>query len=228
MKGAFRIIIILVMTLAAASGCGNAEDADDDLKSPAPYVGTYVAEAGDALEIYIKDSATVKQTEDLSDAIGALNGVLSVSYVSKEAALEQLRRALGEDADALDTMSGNPLPASFVVMFSDSRSLDMASALIISHSAVDNTPGSDPPDGLTLASFYHEIILDKDGTYNIEGSPFLTGGSGTYTIENDRLVFDEKALSNLSCEFTDDDTLVLTDEITGVAYTLTRDRGTAA
>jgi cell division transport system permease protein len=50
--------------------------------------------------------------QDLIDKIQQLNGVRQVNFVSKQDALAELKNDLGEDAQLLDILERNPLPAS--------------------------------------------------------------------------------------------------------------------
>lgn len=49
----------------------------------------------------------------LRASLEALAGVEAVAYVSPEAAMTDLRRQLGDDADVLEGLPGNPLPAAY-------------------------------------------------------------------------------------------------------------------
>ncbi|MCX8015041.1 MAG: ABC transporter permease, partial [candidate division WOR-3 bacterium] len=66
----------------------------------------------DRIEIYafLDENADV---DNLSGSILQIQGVREVQYVSKEQALAELRTDLAENADLLDILSYNPLPASF-------------------------------------------------------------------------------------------------------------------
>jgi cell division transport system permease protein len=66
------------------------------------------------LNIYLKDSATSQQVATLGDRLRADHRVASVSYVSKQQALQQFRSRPGLGA-LVDDSSQNPLPASFQV-----------------------------------------------------------------------------------------------------------------
>ncbi|MEO0083715.1 MAG: permease-like cell division protein FtsX [candidate division WOR-3 bacterium] len=64
------------------------------------------------IEIYafLDDDANV---DNLTESILQINGIREVQYVSKAQALLELRADLGENADLLDILHTNPLPASF-------------------------------------------------------------------------------------------------------------------
>lgn len=60
---------------------------------------------------FITDAAAVDCT-DLISQVAALDGVSEVRLVEKHQALEELKADLGEDADLLNALDENPLPAS--------------------------------------------------------------------------------------------------------------------
>ena len=64
---------------------------------------------------YIKDDADPAQVQNLQDSLGKNADVASVSYVSKDAALARMRQTLGDKAQLLSQVQGNPLPASLEI-----------------------------------------------------------------------------------------------------------------
>ncbi|MBM3316073.1 FtsX-like permease family protein [candidate division WOR-3 bacterium] len=72
-----------------------------------------VRTAGERGEMYafVTDEAG-SAPEDLLARAAALDGVRAVRFVSREEALQELRGDLGPDADLLDALDENPLPAS--------------------------------------------------------------------------------------------------------------------
>lgn len=72
------------------------------------HVKSYIE---DRIEIYAFLNDEVNQ-QDLSEKILQINGVHQVQYVSKDEALTELRTDLAENADLLDILQRNPLPAS--------------------------------------------------------------------------------------------------------------------
>jgi cell division transport system permease protein len=76
-------------------------------------------------DVYIKDSATQSQTDELKRALEDTDGVKSVEYISKVEALERAQeknpKAFEEGAELL---GANPLPASFRVTPEDPDRLD--------------------------------------------------------------------------------------------------------
>jgi cell division transport system permease protein len=65
------------------------------------------------LEVFIDNSYTVTQAENLRQRILHINGIDSARYVSKEEALEIINRQLSQNI--LEILDENPLPSSFQV-----------------------------------------------------------------------------------------------------------------
>ena len=65
--------------------------------------------------VYLKDGLNASATAAARRRLAAFPGVTGVTYVSKEQALEQLRRSVGGGAEFRELAARNPLPASFVI-----------------------------------------------------------------------------------------------------------------
>lgn len=80
----------------------------------------YVQSQNEAL-VLANNDATQTQLDEIEKEIKKLENVDTVTFVSKEQALEDQKEKYGEYADALDTMKGdkNPLSDSFTVTFKD-------------------------------------------------------------------------------------------------------------
>ncbi len=73
------------------------------------------------IEVFIWDETTKEQTQKLEDGIKALNGVNTVVYKDKSAALDAAKERMKNMLVLLEGLEGdnNVLPASFVVTFTD-------------------------------------------------------------------------------------------------------------
>jgi cell division transport system permease protein len=71
------------------------------------------ARSGIDIRIFLEDGLASEQVAELQPRLVAIPGVQKARYITPEAALAEFRENLGEDADILDLMDGNPLPASF-------------------------------------------------------------------------------------------------------------------
>jgi len=68
------------------------------------------------LRVYVAQGTDQKTVKELETKIGQVDGVGSVAFVCKEAALERMRKQFGEQKDLLAGLEGtNPLPDSFEV-----------------------------------------------------------------------------------------------------------------
>jgi cell division transport system permease protein len=65
--------------------------------------------------IYLKQEPSTTAAAALVQRVQAMPGVASVRYVSRSAALDTLKKVLGKDSSATESLSGNPLPASIEV-----------------------------------------------------------------------------------------------------------------
>jgi cell division transport system permease protein len=81
---------------------------------------------------FLEEGRTVEEVQDVRQRLLEHSGVQSVSYISKEEALEEFRTQLGSDADLLEVLDENPLPASLRVRLFDeartSQKLELLSA----------------------------------------------------------------------------------------------------
>lgn len=69
----------------------------------------------DTVQVYLLDTTTYEQAEEMISKVEGLRGVSEVSYLSKEDALQDWKSDWGESAYLLDSLSSNPLPNSVVV-----------------------------------------------------------------------------------------------------------------
>jgi cell division transport system permease protein len=78
-------------------------------------IGTLLdrARAGIDVRVFLEDGLTDDQVGEIQGQLSGMPGVSRVDYISKEQALADFRRELGNQTELLDTLEGNPLPASF-------------------------------------------------------------------------------------------------------------------
>lgn len=65
--------------------------------------------------VYLEEDIHAEDQALLYKDLGSMVGVRAVHYIDRESALERFRTELGDDAELLDALSSNPLPASFEV-----------------------------------------------------------------------------------------------------------------
>jgi cell division transport system permease protein len=71
------------------------------------------------LEVFIKDSASQAQVDELGNMIRDIRHVESIQFVSKAQALQILRQRLGTKSDITKDLPGNPLPRSYRIKLDD-------------------------------------------------------------------------------------------------------------
>ena len=82
---------------------------------------------------FIEDGVSEGQLDYMRTQMATLPEIESVTFVSKEEALEQIRKSLGQD-EVLDALGSNPLPASFEIKLKagqrDAEALERVAAFI--------------------------------------------------------------------------------------------------
>ena len=77
------------------------------------------------IRVFLRDGLPRDQVAELQPRLVVIPGVDQVTFITPEAALDQFRSSLGNEADILDLMETNPLPASFHLTLSPgSRNLE--------------------------------------------------------------------------------------------------------
>lgn len=69
----------------------------------------------DTVQVYLLDTTTYDQAQDMISQVKGLRGVADATYLSKEDALADWKADWGERAYLLDSLNGNPLPNSVMV-----------------------------------------------------------------------------------------------------------------
>lgn len=113
-----------------------------------------------SITAYVSDEAEQSDIDALMSAIQGMEGVASVSFTTKEQALEDFRNSMTANPDILDQLDGtNPLPASVDVELSDPQMVDQVAAQIEQNGtfrAICDEP-DDPADSLK----YGQQTVDK-------------------------------------------------------------------
>ncbi|MBN1503962.1 MAG: ABC transporter permease [Candidatus Eisenbacteria bacterium] len=96
---------------------------------------------------FIEDGVSNSQMDFMRQQMAAQAEVESVAFVSKEEALEQFRKSLGED-QVLDALGSNPLPASFEVKLKagqgDAEAMERVAAFIGSLKGIEEVSYGGP------------------------------------------------------------------------------------
>lgn len=78
-------------------------------------VFSYYSSAGGGIQVFLNDDITEDEKESIKDAILLVDNVATISYESKEMALEKMKLNLGDDKELLEGYDGNLFPASFII-----------------------------------------------------------------------------------------------------------------
>jgi len=120
-----------------------------------------------SLEVFIDNSLSTQDREDLGKAIQDLPGVRQVTYVSKDEALKKFARDTGIDPVAL--LGDNPLPASYQIAVDSDRHTPQGIEDVAS--AVQGLKGVD--DVVYNSAFYKVLANNMNRALLVDG--FLFG-----------------------------------------------------
>ena len=115
------------------------------------------------IEVFIKDSATDQQVNDMRQRVQALPQLKSFQFITKEQALEDFKKTLGPNAnEVLSNLTVNPLPRSFKIFVKDPSQVDQVASQFFNDPIVDNDPGTH--NGVTYAK---QTVRSLLGTINL-------------------------------------------------------------
>jgi len=101
-----------------------------------------------SITAYVSDDASEADITAAENYIKSLNGVSSVSFTTKDQALEEFRN-MSSNADIVDELGGNPLPASINIELSDPQLVqDVAGQIEKSDQFIKIADESNPADSL--------------------------------------------------------------------------------
>jgi cell division transport system permease protein len=92
------------------------------------------------ITVYLKTKPdpTSEQISQLQDEIGGWTEVKSVTFVSKDEALETVKGWFKDNPDALENLSGNPLPASFQISLNNPQMAEVVAQRFSGNPIVDD------------------------------------------------------------------------------------------
>jgi cell division transport system permease protein len=76
------------------------------------------------IKAFLADGIDQDKIKDLEKKIKATENSDEIRFISKESALEILKKDIGPDSDLLSYLDSNPLPASFEIKLKDPRQMD--------------------------------------------------------------------------------------------------------
>ncbi|QZY57404.1 permease-like cell division protein FtsX [Crassaminicella profunda] len=73
----------------------------------------------DSIQVYLKDDLTQSQIENMGGLIKGIDGIEYVDFLSKEEALQNMKKKWGENGYLLEGLEKNPLPNSYIIKLKD-------------------------------------------------------------------------------------------------------------
>lgn len=90
------------------------------------------------ISVYLKDDITKKQTDELEQKLRQMQGIDSVTYISRETAMERFQERLGDQKYLLNALDNtNPLPNAFEITVKNPQMVKTASGEIEKLDGVD-------------------------------------------------------------------------------------------
>ncbi|MBR3690331.1 MAG: permease-like cell division protein FtsX [Eggerthellaceae bacterium] len=113
-----------------------------------------------SITAYVADDAQQSDIDSLMNSIRGIEGVASVSFTTKDQALENFRNSMTSNPDVLDQLDGtNPLPASIDVELSDPQMVEQVAAQIEANGTFRSI--CDEPDNPADSLKYGQQTVDK-------------------------------------------------------------------
>ena len=111
-----------------------------------------------SITAYVADDASEADIQTVENYIKGLDGVASVSFTTKDQALEKFRET--STSDILDTLDGqNPLPASIDVELSDPQLVEQVASTIWDNTTYKQI--ADAPESMTESIKYGQQTVDR-------------------------------------------------------------------
>lgn len=90
------------------------------------------------IEVFLKDDASPQTIQELQDRINSWEEVETVSYISKEEAIQRFKERYKDHPELIENISGNPLPASFVIRLKDPQMVEEVAKRFDGNPAVED------------------------------------------------------------------------------------------
>jgi len=116
-----------------------------------------------SVRIFLKDGAVPEDVEALQSALLADERVKTVTYTSKEQALEEFKKTMEDSPEIIDQLTVNPLPASLDVDLEDPRDVMDVVATIKANPAFPNV--ADKPEDPEASLKYGQQIVNQLFTF---------------------------------------------------------------
>ena len=89
------------------------------------------------MTVYLKEGLRTDQVMDVGARLKKLSGVKEISFTNKDQAMADFKERMGNQSALLDSINGNPLPASYQVSFYSPDELKAAVDIAKTYSSVD-------------------------------------------------------------------------------------------
>ncbi len=139
-------------------------------------------ESDQGLQIYMKENATDEEIAELKTKLQSLDGINTIDFVDKQAALQQLKDRFGESASLLEGYNEEVFPVSYVVTLTDLSMSLQIQAEIKSWDLVDDIKSSNETinvlvkiaRGIKIGTYVILICLIAFSTFIIANTIKLT------------------------------------------------------
>ena len=89
------------------------------------------------MSVYLRDGLTTEQVMNVGKRLKALPDMTEISFTDQDRAMVLFRERLGDQAQILDSVNGNPLPASYSLSFANPDALKSAAVIVGGFDEVD-------------------------------------------------------------------------------------------
>jgi len=89
------------------------------------------------MTVYLKEGLRTEQVMDVGAHLKKLPGIKEISFTNKDQAMADFKERMGNQSALLDSINGNPLPASYQVSFYSPDELKAAVDIAKTYSSVD-------------------------------------------------------------------------------------------
>lgn len=115
------------------------------------------------VRLYISDQAKDKDIKNLTAYLESLEtdegNVSSVTFMDKDAVLEEFKQQTTNNSDIVDQLDGNPLPRTYVIELRDTQQVESTVATIVGNEAF--TKIADNPDNPSESVKYGQGTVEK-------------------------------------------------------------------
>jgi cell division transport system permease protein len=112
-----------------------------------------------SIQLFIKDDAAQADVEVLQRALSTNELVKSVTYSSKEDALEKFKEQMKDSPEVIENLEGNPLPASLDIELKDARNVESVVSVI--KKSAEFPKIADRPDNPDSSLKYGQQIVES-------------------------------------------------------------------